>query len=83
MQRLHGVGARKFVVVGIGAIGCIPSQRAQNKSEECNGEVNFGAKNYNDGLKSVLQAFKSELKDINYSFFDAYAAFLNFIQNPA
>lgn len=82
-QRLRDLGARKFIVVGIGAIGCTPSQRVQNKSEVCNEQVNFWATKYNDGLTSVLKAFKSEFKDINYSYFDAYSVFVDFIQNPS
>ncbi|KAF3453435.1 hypothetical protein FNV43_RR03875 [Rhamnella rubrinervis] len=38
---------------------------------------------YNEGLKSMLQELKSELKDINYSYFDTYNFFSNLIQKPA
>ncbi|WOG99750.1 hypothetical protein DCAR_0519105 [Daucus carota subsp. sativus] len=83
LKRLRDLGARKFIIVGIGAVGCTPSQRVQNKSEVCNEEVNFWATKYNDGLTSLLKAFKSEYMDINYSYFDAYSAFVDFIQNPS
>lgn len=83
LKRLHDLGARKFLVVGIGAVGCTPSQRIENKTEVCKEEVNFWATKYNDGLTSVLRAFKSEFKDVNYSYFDAYSAFVDFIQNPS
>lgn len=83
LKRLRDLGARKFIIVGIGAVGCTPSQRVQNKSEVCKEEVNFWATKYNDGLTSVLKAFKSEFKDINYSYFDAYNVFVDFIQNPS
>ncbi|CAL5335667.1 unnamed protein product [Camellia sinensis] len=42
LKRMHNFGSRKFVVAGIGAVGCCPSQRNQNKtSEECNEETNY------------------------------------------
>lgn len=31
----------------------------------------------------MLQNFKSELKDINYSYFDTYSISMNVIKNPA
>lgn len=83
LKRLRDLGARKFIIVGIGAVGCTPSQRVENKSQVCKEEVNFWATKYNDGLTSVLKAFKSEFKDINYSYFDAYSVFVDFIQNPS
>ncbi|XP_059662470.1 GDSL esterase/lipase At5g55050-like [Cornus florida] len=85
LKRMHNLGARKYVVAGIGMIGCCPAQRNQNKTGngECNEEANHWSLKYNEGLKSMLQGLKLELKDISYSYFDAYTAFLNFIQKPA
>ncbi|KAK3025561.1 hypothetical protein RJ639_041039 [Escallonia herrerae] len=83
LKRLHGLGARKYVITGIAAVGCCPSQRKQNKTGNCNEEANFWATKYNEGLKSMLQGLKSELKDINYSYLDTYSIFHDFIQNPA
>ncbi|XP_059664167.1 GDSL esterase/lipase At5g55050-like [Cornus florida] len=85
LKRMHDLGARKFVVTGIGMIGCCPTQRYQNKTGvgECNEEANQWSLKYNEGLKPMLEGLKSELKDISYSYFDAYTAFLNFIQKPA
>ncbi|KAF9589525.1 hypothetical protein IFM89_025243 [Coptis chinensis] len=83
LKRLYNLGARKFVVVGIPAIGCCPSQRNQNKTGACNEESNYWCNKYNEGAKSLLQAMKTEFKDINYAFFDSYNVLLNFIQKPA
>lgn len=82
MKRIYNSGARKFVIAGTGAIGCCPSERNKNKTEECNEEVNHWSVKYNEGLKSMLQGLKSELKDIKYSYFDTYSVLLSFIQNP-
>ncbi|CAL5390432.1 unnamed protein product [Camellia sinensis] len=73
-----------FVVAGIGAVGCCPSQRNQNKtSEECNEEANYWSVKYNEGLKSMLQGLKSELNDMDYSFVDTYTIFSSFVQSPS
>ncbi|KAF3455895.1 hypothetical protein FNV43_RR00537 [Rhamnella rubrinervis] len=83
LKQLHNYGGRKFVVVGTGPIGCIPFERHKNKALECRQEVNSMSLKFNEGLKSMLQELKSELKEINYSYFDSYNFFLNFMQKPA
>ena len=83
MQRLYGFGALKFVIVGIGSIGCCPARRRETKSEKCDEEINFWSDEYNKGLISMLQELKSDLKGINYSYFDTYKAVFDFVQRPA
>ncbi|CAA2994519.1 GDSL esterase lipase At5g55050-like [Olea europaea subsp. europaea] len=82
LKGLHGLGARKFLVVGTSPIGCAPKQRFQSTTNECNAEVNSLSKNYNQGLQSMLQDLKSELKDMHYSYLDTYSIFTNFMDNP-
>nr|DAD23395.1 TPA_asm: hypothetical protein HUJ06_024858 [Nelumbo nucifera] len=83
LKRIYNLGARKLVMVGAGAIGCCPSQRNQNKTGECNQETNYWSLKYNEGVRSLLLELKSDLPDINYSFFDTYTVLLNFIQKPS
>lgn len=70
------------MITGIGPIGCCPSLRYKNKTDECSEETNYWSAKYNEGLKSMLQKLKSEFKDINYSYFDTYSVLLSLIQNP-
>lgn len=83
MQRLHELGARKLVVVGIGPLGCTPAYRHDSSTEDCSDEVNFWANKYNQQLTSMLKALQSQLNDINYSYFNTYAALTDLIQNPS
>ncbi|KAJ7963790.1 GDSL esterase/lipase [Quillaja saponaria] len=83
LKRIYEFGGRKFMFVGVGAIGCCPSIRVKNKTEECNAEMNYWSVKYNEGLNSMLKEWKMQLKDINYSYFDTYNAMQNLIQNPA
>ena len=82
-QRLHNYGARKLVMIGVGAIGCCPTQRRKNSLGECFEEANHLAIEYNRGLKSALQELKSELEGLNYSYFETYDVLLKLIQKPA
>ncbi|KAG5546537.1 hypothetical protein RHGRI_018651 [Rhododendron griersonianum] len=84
LKSLHDFGGRKYVIAGIGAVGCCPSERNQNKNEECHEEENQMALKYNEGLKSMLKGLKSELKgDMNYSYVDVYGIFDSFIRTPS
>ncbi|XP_059282904.1 GDSL esterase/lipase At5g55050 [Lycium ferocissimum] len=83
LKKLQGLGAHKFVIVGIGPIGCIPEQRILNPTDNCNDKANYWARIYNKGLQSMLQKLKSQLKeDFNYSYFDVYSFLGDLIQNP-
>ncbi|KAI4388193.1 hypothetical protein MLD38_000546 [Melastoma candidum] len=82
LKRLYGYNARKFVAVGVGPIGCCPSQRSKNSTGECDAEMNYWSHRYGQGLESMLQLLKSELKDINYSFIDTYTVLDELIHNP-
>ncbi|XP_031114635.1 GDSL esterase/lipase At5g55050 [Ipomoea triloba] len=85
LQQLHGLGARKFVIPAVPAIGCMPLLRHQhpNKTGECLDGANYWANKYNQGLQSMLQSLKSSLNDFNYSYFDTYNYLLTIIQNPS
>ncbi|CAO2835933.1 unnamed protein product [Amaranthus hypochondriacus] len=83
LKRLYDLGARKFAIFGVAAVGCCPAQRERNKTEGCNEAANSGAFNYNKGLISLLQEYQTQLKDFQYSYFDTYSFFLSLIQQPA
>ncbi|MBA0550199.1 hypothetical protein Golob_021166 [Gossypium lobatum] len=83
LKRLYETGARKFVLTGIGVIGCIPAERVKNKTHKCNEECNFWSVKYNEELKAMLKGLKSERQGINYSYFDTYSIMQNVIQKPS
>ncbi|KAL7087945.1 hypothetical protein ACP275_13G098800 [Erythranthe tilingii] len=83
LKGIYGLGGRKFLVIGVAPIGCAPKQRYKNTTNECNNEVNYWSKKYNDELTHMLPALKSELKDFHYTYFDVYRVFVNFIESPA
>lgn len=82
MQKLYDYGARKFVLPGLGPIGCAPAVRIKSRTEECNEETSSWASMYNEVLKSMLAALKGELKGIRYSYSDTYNVMLNIINDP-
>ncbi|XP_009627000.3 GDSL esterase/lipase At5g41890 [Nicotiana tomentosiformis] len=63
LQRLHGLGARKFVVVGVGPLGCIPFIRAIKliSGGKCSVEVNTLIRSYNKRLKAELNRLNKDM----------------------
>lgn len=82
LQKIYNLGARKFVMVGTGAIGCSPSQRLQNSTGDCNVETNYWSLKYSEASYTLLQGMKSEFSDLNYAFLNIYKVVLDYIQNP-
>ncbi|CDP05729.1 unnamed protein product [Coffea canephora] len=83
LKQIHSLGARKFVVVGLGSLGCCPGQRHDTGNEQCNQDINALAIKYNQGLASMLAGLKSVLNDFSYSLFDTYTVLLDIIDNAA
>lgn len=86
-QALYAIGAQKFVVLNIGALGCLPIARA-NKGENgplrCNQESNTGAQVFNKLLWTTLRTSSPFLRLFNRAklvYFDQYAAGLNTLKN--
>ncbi|XAR67426.1 Triacylglycerol lipase [Bertholletia excelsa] len=83
LKKMHDFGARKYVIAGITAVGCCPSQRNRNASGGCYEEENNLSAKYNDGLRSMLRGLESELNGFAYTYLDLYSVFTLFIQSPS
>lgn len=91
---LYDYNARKFVIVGVWPVGCIPLVRVDDKHEECNKEMNHLSVKYNGALISLLKNMESDFKDIlgtkkkkdfkdiHYSYFDGYSVLQSLITKP-
>ncbi|XP_010539124.1 PREDICTED: GDSL esterase/lipase At5g55050 [Tarenaya hassleriana] len=83
LKRIYDNGGRKFVVIGIGQIGCIPVQRKKNSTYECNREPNMWCSVYNQALRLMLQQFAQDLHgSMRYSYVDNFIAMQDIISNP-
>ncbi|POO03239.1 Lipase [Trema orientale] len=83
IKLLYDYYARKFVIMGVGLLGCTPTERIKNETKECNIELNQWSLNYNRALRSMLKGLKAEFDDIDYSYFDTYSLMQKIIKNPA
>ncbi|KAM1232550.1 hypothetical protein TB2_002273 [Malus domestica] len=81
---LHSVGLRKFVLAGIGPLGCIPNQRASAaQPERCLDYVNQILGTYNEGLRSLVNQFNTNHPDAIFVYANTYGAFGDMLNNPA
>jgi hypothetical protein len=63
VQRLYELGARKFIVGGVGPLGCIPFVRALKllASGKCSVKVNNLIQGYNKKLNKALDQLNLQL----------------------
>ncbi|KAM5550176.1 GDSL esterase/lipase [Rosa sericea] len=82
---LHSLGLRKFVLVGIGPLGCIPNQRASGKAQpgRCVDNVNQILGSFNQGLRSLVTQLNNNHPGAIFVYGNAYGAFGDILNNPA
>ncbi|KAF3451158.1 hypothetical protein FNV43_RR07250 [Rhamnella rubrinervis] len=82
---LHDYGARKFVLFGVGQIGCSPSELAQNSPDgrTCVERINSANRIFNSRLKSLVDQFNSNTPDSKFIYIDSYGIFQDIINSPA
>ena len=81
LQRLYNLGARKFVIAGLGLMGCIPSILAQSMSGGCSEEVNLLVQPFNANVKTMLSNFNNNLPGARFIFVDVANMFQNILLN--
>lgn len=83
LTRLYNQSARYMVLVGVGPLGCIPSQRARTSNGACNEELNNWALSYNVALQALVTELGSKYSDAMVTFANPYSVLQDFIQNPS
>lgn len=83
LKRLYNNGARKFIIVNMPLIGCIPYQRSLQlgKGGICSARANRLAQSFNVPLKEMVDQLNAELEDATFLHADAYSAMLNIVNN--
>lgn len=81
LQRLYNLGARKFVVAGLGRMGCIPSILAQSPSGRCNEEVNRLVLPFNANVKTMINKLNTNLPGAKFIYVDIARIFEDIVNN--
>ncbi|KAK4490020.1 hypothetical protein RD792_000674 [Penstemon davidsonii] len=81
ITRLHSLGARKFVIAGLGLMGCIPSILAQSENGICSEEVNQLVQPFNTNTKAMINNLSVNLPGARFSFIDIHNMFQDLLAN--
>lgn len=86
MKDLYDLGARKFAVMGVMPIGCVPFHRALfgGVFGWCNFFLNKIAQDFNTKLQKGLQSYGVEdnFKGAKFTYVDMYGSLMDLINHP-
>ena len=81
-QGLYNLGGRKFLIAGLGPLGCIPNQIGNSGNiSSCVESTNHLASVFNTKLKATLDQYNSKLHDSYFLYWDTYSSTLDVINN--
>ncbi|CAN6223778.1 unnamed protein product [Urochloa humidicola] len=73
IQELHDMGARKFAVINLGLLGCVPAVRVLNNPVgPCAGGLNQLAAGFDAALRPMLAGLAARLQGMVYSLADSF-----------
>ncbi|KAA8538746.1 hypothetical protein F0562_028359 [Nyssa sinensis] len=81
LTRLYNLGARKFVLAGLGIMGCIPSILAQSAIGACSQEVNQLVLPFNANTKTMINNLSANLPGIHVIYVDVHNMFQDILTN--
>nr|CAD1824620.1 unnamed protein product [Ananas comosus var. bracteatus] len=82
---LYSMGLRKFLLAGVGPLGCIPSQRASGlaPADRCVDQVNQMVGFFNRGVRSLVQQLNTNHPGAIFVYGNTYGAVGDILNNPA
>ncbi|CAA0832393.1 GDSL esterase/lipase [Striga hermonthica] len=85
IRALYNYGARKFVLIGVGQIGCSPNALAQNSQDgsTCVQRINSANQIFNRKLRGLVDQFNGNSRDARFIYVDAYGIFQDLIDSPS
>uniref|UniRef100_A0ACD5WZH2 Uncharacterized protein n=1 Tax=Avena sativa TaxID=4498 RepID=A0ACD5WZH2_AVESA len=83
LTRLYKAGARRFVVAGVGSMGCIPTILARSVEGRCSEEVDDVVAPFNSGVRRMLDGLNAGLPGATFTYLDNYRLFKLMLANPA
>ncbi|KAJ9676114.1 hypothetical protein PVL29_024894 [Vitis rotundifolia] len=81
LNTLYNLGARRFVLAGLGIMGCIPSILAQSPTSRCSDEVNRLILPFNANMRAMVNRFNSNLPGAKFIYIDVYHMFQDILSN--
>ncbi|XP_077210441.1 GDSL esterase/lipase At4g16230-like [Tasmannia lanceolata] len=84
LKRLYGLGGRKFVLLSVQALGCVPVVRNRpGASGNCIEAINDAALLFNSYLKILVDEIKPEMPGSNLVLVNCYKIIKDIVDNPS
>lgn len=81
LTSLYNLGARKFVLAGLGLMGCIPSYLAQSPTGRCSDSVNVLLQPFNANVKTMVNDLNTRLPGAHFVYIDVFHMFQDLLVN--
>ncbi|KAG6468675.1 GDSL esterase/lipase At1g71691-like [Zingiber officinale] len=82
LTSMYNLGARKFVINGVGSIGCIPSILAESPSGHCSPDVDKLVMLFDSKVKAMVDTLNVNLRHAKFIYVDIYHMILDILANP-
>uniref|UniRef100_A0A1D1YCZ3 GDSL esterase/lipase At1g29670 n=1 Tax=Anthurium amnicola TaxID=1678845 RepID=A0A1D1YCZ3_9ARAE len=84
LKKLHGLGARKFVLLSVQPIGCVPVVKAllHAANGSCVEAINEAALLFNRNLSSLVDNMGQQMPGSHLVYVNSYTIITDIIQNP-
>ncbi|KAJ3684010.1 hypothetical protein LUZ61_013174 [Rhynchospora tenuis] len=82
IKTLYGLGARKFGVINVPLIGCLPHARVRNSTSGCIDGLNQMAKGLNGAITTLFSRLAIALPGLKYSIGNCYEVLSSAISQP-
>ncbi|KAL5202044.1 hypothetical protein ABZP36_012996 [Zizania latifolia] len=82
LTRLYNLGARRFVIAGVGSMACIPNMRARNPANMCSPDVDDLIIPFNSKVKNMVNTLNVNLPHAKLIYVDTYAMISEILSNP-
>jgi phospholipase/lecithinase/hemolysin len=82
LDALYGLGARRFVIAGVGSMACIPNMRARSPVNMCSPDVDDLIIPFNAKVKAMVTSLNANRPDAKFIYVDNYAMISQILSNP-
>ncbi|XP_062179615.1 GDSL esterase/lipase At1g71691-like [Phragmites australis] len=82
LNSLYNLGARKFVIAGVGSMACIPNMRARSPQNMCSPDVDDLIIPFNNKVKAMVSSLNANRPRAKFIYVDNYAMISEVLRNP-
>ncbi|CAD6231064.1 unnamed protein product [Miscanthus lutarioriparius] len=82
VTEVYSLGARKFAIINVWLLGCVPGERVLSPTGACSDILNQVVAGFNEALGSLLVDLASRLPGLVYSLGDSFGFTEDILANP-